>query len=379
MDINARINWKPGMEITDQTFLELDANLDFRQQMALRAALGSARTGLLPGTEFNNTGMFVKSAFEMERFRCCGVLPSGRIVNADESVSVPIPMLFGAVYYLTVGFGQQSVEFEKEGVPYRRPQYEYGVHTLQEVEQGDLLPVARFLVDNGMFSLDSNYIVPSLLLSADSRYQTYIDTLVERLQQLTSHANLENGEGKRALLRYMFRLKGYGLHHSVSDFILLIQEVVQAVDYYIVTPNVDPPAPVELPSPFDVQWWLQWAADYLKGAMSILDTVELTDNTIDYDALLAQAKKELYERLNPELYDRLREVIKQELGEELDNSLRLSLGQFINEEMKPDVHDTLSDELQRGLYEKLYTLLFDNLYNALYVPTPDKAEFVPLI
>jgi len=47
--------------------------------------------------------------------------------------------------------------------------------------------------------------------------------------------------------------------------------------------------------------------------------------------------------------------------------------------MKPDVHDTLSDELQRGLYEKLYTLLFENLYNALYVPMPEKAEFVPLI
>lgn len=379
MDVNARINWMPGMEITDHTFLEMDSNYDFRQQMALRAALGSNRSGLLPGAEFNNTGVFVKSTFEMEQFKCRGVLPSGRIVDADEAVSVAVPMLFGSVYYLTVGIGQQWVEFEKEGVPYLRPQYEYSVHSLQEVEQADVLPVVRFLVDNGVFTIDNDFIAPCLLLTADSRFQTYIDTFVERLQQLTAHANLEEGEGKRALLRYMFRLKGYGLHHSVSDFVLLMQEVVQAVDYYIVTPHIDPPTPVEQPSPCDVQWWLRWADSYLAGAMSILDTVVLEDNTIDYDALLAQAKKELYDRLNPELYDRLLQVIKQELGDELSASLRAALGQYITDEMKPEVHDTLNDELKRGLFEDLYPQLFDSLYHALYVPKPEEAEFVPLI
>jgi len=379
MDVNARINWMPGMEITDHTFLEMDSNNDFRQQMALRAALGSNRSGLLPGAEFNNTGVFVKNTFEMEQFKCRGVLPSGRIVDADEAVSVAVPMLFGSVYYLTVGIGQQWVEFEKEGVPYLRPQYEYSVHSLQEVEQADVLPVVRFLVDNGVFTIDNDFIAPCLLLTADSRFQTYIDTFVERLQQLTAHANLEEGEGKRALLRYMFRLKGYGLHHSVSDFVLLMQEVVQAVDYYIVTPHIDPPTPVEQPSPCDVQWWLRWADSYLTGAMSILDTVVLEDNTIDYDALLAQAKKELYDRLNPELYDRLLQVIKQELGDELSASLRAALGQYITDEMKPEVHDTLNDELKRGLFEDLYPQLFDSLYHALYVPKPEEAEFVPLI
>ena len=49
MDIDARINWMPGMELTAQTFKELDRNLDFRQQVAVRAALGGQRLGLLPG------------------------------------------------------------------------------------------------------------------------------------------------------------------------------------------------------------------------------------------------------------------------------------------------------------------------------------------
>ena len=69
MDVNARINWMPGMELTSQTFLNMDENLDFRQQMALRAALGGNRMGLLPGAPFCNEGMFVKNKFEVERFK----------------------------------------------------------------------------------------------------------------------------------------------------------------------------------------------------------------------------------------------------------------------------------------------------------------------
>ena len=81
MDINARINWRPGMELTTQTFLDMDENLDFRQQMAIRAALGDHCIGLLPDTTFNNSAMFYTNHFEMERLQCTALLPSGRIIQ----------------------------------------------------------------------------------------------------------------------------------------------------------------------------------------------------------------------------------------------------------------------------------------------------------
>jgi hypothetical protein len=99
MDINARINWKPGMELTTQTFLDMDENLDFRQQMAIRAALGDHCIGLLPNTPFNNDGLFYTNRFEIERLQYTALLPSGRIVQIDEAVSIAVPMLFGDVYY----------------------------------------------------------------------------------------------------------------------------------------------------------------------------------------------------------------------------------------------------------------------------------------
>ena len=56
--------------------------------------------------------------------------------------------------------------------------------------------------------------------------------------------------------------------------------------------------------------WLNWFEDYLTGAVAVLDKVVLVDNTIDYEALLRQAKAELYAQLHEELIVKLLEETK---------------------------------------------------------------------
>ena len=379
MDIDARINWAPGMELSAQTFRELDRNLDFRQQVAVRAALGGNRLGLLPGAPFSCKGVFVKNTYEIERFQCLAVLPSGRLLSADEKATLTIPMLFGEEYYLTVSYGTEEHGFEREEVPYVALRKSYAIHPLEELDKEDLLPVARFRTQNGVFSVDPDYIPPCLLLDADSRFREYASAYIEKLQALAGHASMEEGEGKRAILRYLFLLKGYNWDGGVREFIQLTQELAQAIDYYIVTPHTDSPIEVPVPTQYDVQKWLKWLQGYLAGAVSIMDTVVLEDNSIDYEALLAQAKKELYERLNPELREALLLQIKEELRTELREQLSTSLLSFIDGEVKPRLHDTLSSELDPSLHERLYTELYEALYNALYVPEQEEAEFYPLM
>lgn len=379
MDIDARIQWMPGMELTAQTFQELYKNLDFRQQMAVRAAMGGARMGLVPGAPFSCKGVFVKNAYEIERFQCLAVLPSGKMLSADEKVVLNIPMLFGEAYYLTVSYGTEEHSFEKEGVPYVYTSKTYAVHSPEELSQEDLLPVARFKVDGGVFSIDLDYIPPCLLLDADKRFADYGAAYVEKLEALTAHANLEDGEGKRALLRYLFQLKGYQWDGGVREFVQLTQEIAQAIDYYIVKPHTETPLPVPAPNPYDIQRWLQWLSSYMDGAQSILDTVVLEDKSIDYEALLAQAKAELYERLNPELREALLLQIKEELREELQQKLSSALMEYINGSLKDSLHDALSGELDPSLHDRLYQELYEQLYNALYVPEEEAAEFYPLM
>ncbi len=397
MDLNSKINWYPGMEITAQTFIGLEEKLDFQQQIAIRAALGSTRMGMLPGAILSCEGSFVKNSYEMEHFQCMALLPSGRIIDANEQAIVTIPMLFGDSYYLTVGISDTMTEFEKEGVAYIRPHYEYSIQSLQEVEGDDVMPLIHFILDDGVFSIDTEYIPPCLLLSSDKHFSDYLEQYVELVTKITSHENLVEGEGKRALLHYLFILKGYNMRNSVHDFIMMLQEVAQAIDYYIITPNSDQKVDIPQPSQVDINIWLKWFESYLQGAVTVLDKVVLEDNVIDYDALLRQAKAELYAQLHEELIVKLLSEAKEELltmvRNELQSSIQqqtLTLTDYVNNNLKPDVQSMLLSEMQRTLdkvrdevsdklYDQLYSVLFEHLFNALYVPEKENENFVPLI
>ena len=379
MDINARINWRPGMELTTQTFLDMDENLDFRQQMAIRAALGDHCIGLLPDTPFDNKGLFYTNHFEMERLQCTALLPSGRIIQVDEAVSITIPMLFGDAYYLTVGIGNSTVPFEKKGVEYVRPAYTYAIMALDEVMSNDVFPIVRFTAKDGTFAIDADFIPPCLLMSCDKRFEAYRDKYADLLEQLGEHPNLKEGEGKQAMLRYMFRMRSQDLSGQGIEFLKLTQEAAQAVDYFVMRPNTDKTIEIPTPTQVDPGKWLQWLEGYLTGAVTLADGVELIDDSIDYESLLAQAKKELYEQLNPELYEKLLERIKSELREELYDKLNAELTKYMEEVVKPELGRILSQELYEKLYEKLYTELFENLFNALYVTMPEEKEYIPQI
>jgi len=385
------------MEITAQTFIGLEERLDLQQRIAIRAALGSTRMGLLPGGTFNCSGVFVKNTFEIERLQCRALLASGGVVDVDEPVAVAIPMLFGDSYYLTVGIGDGRTAFEREGVGYTRPQYEYGIRTREEVEGGDVMPLMHFLVKDGVFSIDTDYIVPCLLMSGDSRLAGYAGRFAGLIEAITQHEHLEEGDGKRALLHYLFVLRGYGNRHSVGDFVGMLQEVAQAVDYYIISPNTEQRQVMKEPRQADVAGGLGWLEDYLEGAVAVLDRVVLEDRTIDYDALLRQAKAELYDQLHEELIVRLLNETKAELvglvKEELQNALAAqmqTLVEHINNSLRPSLEEhigtvlkagmaEMEKGLQRNLYERLYEMLFEHLFNALYVPEPESEKFVPLI
>jgi hypothetical protein len=234
-------------------------------------------------------------------------------------------------------------------------------------------------VNNGSFAVDNDYVPPCLLLTSHKVFAKLQQHYAEQLATLAEHANLKEGDGKRAMQRYLFMMKAFNMEGRVVDFITLTQEIAQAVDYFIMKPNTEHPTDIPQPMQADVMKWLRWMEDFLTGAATVLDGVVLEDDSIDYEALLAQAKKELYEQLNPELYEKLLAIIKKELREELTQKLGNELKIYMEETVKPELERTLNAELHQKLYEELYTELFEHLFNALYVPEPEEKEFIPLI
>jgi len=278
-----------------------------------------------------------------------------------------------------------------------RPHYEYAIQTLPEVEGSDVMPLLHFVVKDGVFSIDPDYIAPCLLLNSDQRFQDYIDIYTEGLSAITSHQNLVEGDGKRALLHYLFIMKGYDKKNSVRHFVMMLQEIAHAIDYYIISPNSGQAVSIPQPTQVDIHIWLDWFRTYLQGAVTVLDKVVLEDNAIDYEALLRQAKAELYDQLHEELIVKLLSEMKEELiglvRTELENSLDMqkqALLDYINNDLKPELEASfqaelkqvagkLKDDLSDELYERLYTILFEHLFNALFVPEAEDEGFIPLI
>lgn len=379
MNINSRIDWKAGMAISAQTFLELDENLRHRQQAATRAVNGN-EFGLIPFTEFDRQGGFVRNKLEIDHLACMALLPSGKILHIDEKVVVTVPLVYGNEYYLACGFGEKKVEFDVKEVPFVRPEYTYGIYSLSELEGTDLFPVMKFKVSDGIFSIDESYIPPCLYLSSDNRFQPYLEQLTKQVSLLAEHPNLESGEGKRAFQRYAYLLKSYDTQGRTRPFIQLTYEIAQAIDYYIVTPNAEMPVTIPAYSGYDIANWLDWLDSYLHNAAGTLDKVVLEDHSIDFDELKAQIKAELYEQLRPELYEQLYTELKAKLYAEISEDLTIRLTDYITQQLKTELHDLLSGELSEELYESLYKNLYESLYNALYVPVEkEEDEFTPLI
>ena len=365
MNINSRIDWKAGMAISERTFIEMDENLARRQEVASRTVNGN-QFGLIPFTEFNCQGGFVRNKLEIERLQCMALLPSGKILHIDEKVVIPIPLVYGEEYYLACGIGETRTGFDVKNVPFVRPEHTFGIYQLNELEGTDLFPVMKFKVNNGEFAIDEEYIPPCLHLSSNERFMAYVASVSDLVGQLAGHANLEAGEAKRAFQRYAYSLQHYDRRERVAQLTRLLREVAQAVDFYVVAPYAEAAGGVRPYSPYDIAAWLAWLENHLRGAVATLDKVVLEDRGIDLEALKAQIMAELHERLAKELYERLYKELREKLYGEL----------------KDDLHDALAGELSPELYDKLYKALYESLYNALYVPKEveeEEEEFMPLI
>lgn len=378
MDINSRINWKPGMEITAEALKALSKESDARDLALLRSAFGS-RVGILPNEHFKCEGAFVRKSFEFEVDGCTALLPSGRMIDVEDRSSIQIGDLSDGLHYLTVGIGQEVVEFERDTVPMSRPEYVYQIRSFSELGKCDELPLMRFSVKDGEISLDREYIVPCMQMVSDPRFAVACESLRGKMEAVSGHKNLSSGDMKRAMLQNMLLLKSLRPEIRVDEFILLTAEIANSVKYYVLDPNTEEHEEIPESSLYDVQLWLKWLDDYLGRAAVVLDGVEVKDSTIDVDALREQLRKELYETLQPELTQSVQEKMEA-LREEMQAQISEALQDFISGEFRRKLHDDLGVELNTELEQKLFSSLYQSLYDALFVPPKVEEDvYTPLI
>lgn len=379
MDINSRIDWKYGLELTPDTFIAFDGNLDARLQAVTRM-MGLGVFGLLPNSSFECTAVFVRKNVEIDQLRCCALLANGDLLDIDEDVVVPMPLLFGNEYYLTVKMDDKKIESSEKNVSILKPIYIYGINTLAEIElNGNMFPLVKFNVSESVFSIEKEYIPPCIQLSSHAGFAEYITFLAHKLEEIAQHKNFESGEGQRTFIRYAFELQGYRLSYKVQDFAELMREIVLAIQYYIFKPN-NQNSNIDLNySLYDIRKWMSAVKEYLEGAVAVLDRVVLVDNTIDMEVLKAEIKKELHDEIYALLYERVYAEMNGNIRTKIHDDIKETVVEYIHVDLKGVLKNELDIEISDKLQKVLFQDLYDKLYEALYVKPEEEQDFLPLI
>ena len=378
MDINSHISWKPGMPLKTSTFKGLNSRMEAHEQLLGRLFSNGTIIGVIPNTPLNIEGVFVRNNYELEPLRITALMPDGSLIDINETVQVNIPILYGNVYYLAVAKSDELVEFESDDVPYMRPAYKYSIVPLEELKEGKMMPLTRFSVVNGTFSIDKDYELPHIFLGSSATLLERRDKIAEQLLEISRHPKLVVPDAVRLFAQLAFELKTLNGDSKTDRFVRLLKKVVLALEYFVM-PQGDDKIPTVEPEILDLTPFFEWLNQYLSKSTEVLDNVVIEDNSIDYEKLKEEIKAEIYERVNPELYERLINDLKVNLYDRLKQALTIDLTEYIDNIVAPRLKETVTEEVRQALKQPLYDELYEALYNALYVPEEEEELFIPKI
>lgn len=389
------------MELTSGVFVHQQHDFDNRQQLLLRAAIGSVGMGILPMYPLHVEGAFVGNTFEMNNLRLTALLPSGAVLSVDDDltltiVSQPLPECF-----VCVGPANGKTHcFERDGIPYKAPVYELSLHSLDELERADesldVLPLKRLYVEGDLLNVDASYVPPMISTASHKAFGEFVSMYVELLTKLATHRNMEDGDGKRTLLHLCFRLQSLTGKESVVELVRLLRETDQALDYHIrlglggqqvlrqgsgQEPTRELAAdPRRVPHTNHIRAYLSWLKEFMNALLLSMDDVVTESRHIDVEAL----KRELYTQLLEQLKQQIDEKIRMELRDvvmpELTATITEKLQAYVDDRLRPKLKEVLYEALHDRLYQELYPALF-NALSGLVAKEEHQPEdvFTPLI
>lgn len=392
---NAKIQWHPGMELTNALFRNLESDLTEKQAITVRTAVFDGSIGVLPQTPLHVEGAFVKKSLEMTGLQLTALTPSGNILSIDDDLQIDVPKLEGTEWFVCVGKAKDQVrEYERDGILYEEARYELRFVEADDAEAlaEDVIPLKHLVLNEGSLTIDQDYILPSLGLSCDSRFEEYRNRYAETIEAIATHENMDEGDCKRTLLSLLFRLRSFSMQRTVRQFTDLLQEVAFTVKYYVTeqlgatlescpeTPRTLADDARNVPDQYNIARYLIWLDEYLKAQLEIMAQVVIVDNTIDYDQLKAELHEEIYQKLHDELYEKLQQELHDKLSTELTDNIMEAVRSLVENSLRPELFQQLYDSLHEPLRQQLYDELYNTLYSALYKPEDnERMEFMPLI
>ena len=245
-----KIYWRTGLEITPETFIQVD-NYVCAQQNLIRKLLNLQYYGLLPEIEGGAPALTVNASLRgseimIERLYCNGVTKEGHLIQfGDEQLQAMRNQRLmtkgntsgGCYVVLRVkSFEQTLIEpVENLETPLALPVYELDVKELMQIA-GNELPVLK--IDTSQYSprIDPNYIPPCMAVRSYEKLMEQYHNLKQVVTEIITVISGRKSQYQQLLYPItllFFDLEHFSLHNPPYFLIQLLKKTVKTVDFFV--------------------------------------------------------------------------------------------------------------------------------------------------
>ena len=266
MNTDIRIDWKSGMEITPQTFIDMENNIS-ENRLLVRKMIAATNFGVIPRTKFLVVHEIINNMLAIKQIDCDILLPTGQVVvmESNTPVHIEIPQKEEQVLYLTVEQGESIKAFRKDDIPHVANEVKMELKPIAEIRNA--VPLLKLMNANGAWSVMDSYIQPVMSVRSSVTLLEKLEELKQETQRIIVHENVMMLEDRVLVMLLLEQLAAFPVDDSSRELVVLCKRIASALGYSVYKQRPD------LPSPN-----LMDIAPYLNAFMSFLTDVATAMN-----------------------------------------------------------------------------------------------------
>ena len=242
MNTDIRIDWQSGMEITPQTFIDMENNIS-EYRMLVRKMIAAKNFGIIPRTKFSISQEVFNDVLLLKQIDCDVLLPTGQVVviETNANISLNIPPKDVTELYLTVELGDRVNSFNRGGTPLAANEVKFDIKPLEEIRTA--IPLLKLVQNNGNWSVYDGYIMPVMTVRSSVKLLEKLDLLKQSAQKIMEHNNINIMEGRVMVEVLIDQLTSFSVDDSSRELVLLCKRIATALSFAIYKYKAELPAP----------------------------------------------------------------------------------------------------------------------------------------
>lgn len=243
MNTDIRIDWQSGMEITPQTFIELENNTA-EYRMMVRKMIAAKNFGIIPRTKFSITPEVFNDTLLLKQIDCDVLLPSGQVAVLEmgsANISLNIPSREEPELYLTVEIGEKINNFNRGGIPITGSEVKLDIKALAEIRNA--IPLLKLVQNNENWTIYEGFIMPVMTVRSSVKLLEKLDLLKQSARKVMEHNNINIMDGRVMAEVLIDQLMNFSVDDSSRDLVVLCKRISSTLSYALFKHKAEMPAP----------------------------------------------------------------------------------------------------------------------------------------